>query len=119
VKTEIDSSHCLELPYKSKCQNKHGHRWHIVVEMEGEPNEYGMIIDFSEIKNNFKRYDHQDLNEIVSGNPTAENLVKLWLDDLKEIIARGKYKVSRIWIQVAETPNNIIEAEIDLKKVML
>ena len=48
---EISASHSLTLPYPSKCENLHGHNWIITVYCRSkELNEYGMVVDFSQIK---------------------------------------------------------------------
>jgi len=51
------------LPYHSGlCRNFHGHSYKMVVEVEGEPSEGGMIIDFYDlgkiVKPIIEKYDH-------------------------------------------------------------
>ena len=50
---EISASHSLKLSYRSKCENLHGHNWIITVYCRSEV-----------------------LNEVVSLNPTAENIAR-------------------------------------------
>ena len=73
---EISACHRLELDYESKCTKLHGHNWKIVIYCCSEQlNQNGMVVDFSEIKHRIKRVlDHQVLNDVLSFNPTAENL---------------------------------------------
>jgi 6-pyruvoyltetrahydropterin/6-carboxytetrahydropterin synthase len=73
---EISASHSLVLNYESKCQKNHGHNWRITVYCASmELNENGMVIDFSEIKKLiFDKLDHNNLNEVLPFNPTAENI---------------------------------------------
>ena len=73
---EIAGSHKLTLSYDSPCQNLHGHNWIITVYCKAkELNEDGMIIDFKHIKELIhKRLDHQNINEVLPFNPTAENI---------------------------------------------
>lgn len=66
----------LRLSYPSKCENLHGHNWMITVYCRSkELNADGMVVDFSHIKRSVKSLlDHQNLNDILPFNPTAENI---------------------------------------------
>lgn len=97
---EIAGAHQLKLDYESKCQNLHGHNWIVVVYCKSEElNNNGMIIDFKHIKNKIAdKLDHKYINDIVTFNPTAENMAK-WICDK---IGEKCYKVS-----VQESEGNI------------
>lgn len=73
---EVSGAHKLKLPYKSKCNNLHGHNWIIYVTCKRDTlNKDGMIIDFSKIKEIVSQLDHEDINKILGDiNPTAENI---------------------------------------------
>lgn len=73
---EVSASHKLKLSYESKCQNLHGHNWIIYVYCKGEKlNQDGMLFDFTHIKKQIQdKLDHQNLNEVLDFNPTAENI---------------------------------------------
>lgn len=80
---EIAGAHQLHLDYDSPCQNLHGHNWIITVHCKSKTlNQNGMIIDFKEIKNLVHgRLDHQNLNQVVPFNPTAENMAH-WICEM-------------------------------------
>ena len=77
---EISASHRLTLSYRSKCENLHGHNWRITVKCKSRTlDENGMVVDFSVVKTNIQeQLDHKNLNDILSFNPTAENMAR-WI----------------------------------------
>lgn len=96
---EIAGAHKLDLDYKSKCTNLHGHNWIVIVFCKAEKlNKNGMVVDFKHIKNIVSdQLDHKYLNEVVDFNPTAENIAKWICDQIPEC-----YKVT-----VQESEGNI------------
>ena len=102
---EIAGAHKLRLSYESKCVNLHGHNWIITIHCKAkELNMDGMVIDFMHIKRQIhERLDHQNLNEIFSFNPTAENMAKWICDQIPQC-----YRVD-----IEESKNNIAIYERD------
>ena len=89
---EISACHHLILDHGSKCENIHGHNWQITVYCKAE------VVDFTLIKQKIHgRLDHQDLNKLLSFNPTAENIAKWIVDEIPHC-----YKA-----KVAETASNV------------
>ncbi len=83
------ASHFLT-KYHGKCENLHGHNYKIIVTIEDEVKEDGMVLDFKIIKDTVNKkvidkLDHTHLNDTLE-NPSAENLA-IWIwDKLKDIL---------------------------------
>lgn len=102
---EISASHKLNLSYESKCQNLHGHNWHVTIYCKAkELNQDGMVCDFTHIKKAIhEKLDHQYLNDILPFNPTAENMARWMCEQISTC-----YKVS-----IQESDGNIAIYEKD------
>jgi 6-pyruvoyltetrahydropterin/6-carboxytetrahydropterin synthase len=76
--------------YKGKCENLHGHNYKVRVTVQAEElDAAGLVVDFVEIKRLMdqiiERLDHTYLNDIPPFdrlNPSAENIAKLFFDEL-------------------------------------
>lgn len=79
---EIAFAHQLTLTYESKCSRLHGHNGIATIYCCAEElDENGMVIDFTLVKQRIlDRLDHQNLTELFTFNPTAENLAR-WICD--------------------------------------
>jgi 6-pyruvoyltetrahydropterin/6-carboxytetrahydropterin synthase len=100
---EISASHSLRLSYPSKCERLHGHNWIITVHCRAEAlNADGMVVDFTHIKEAVMgRLDHQNLNEILPFNPTAENIARWICDQIPQCYC----------VEVQESEGNIARYE--------
>jgi 6-pyruvoyltetrahydropterin/6-carboxytetrahydropterin synthase len=100
-----------------KCNNPsyHGHNYEIEVKVTGIPNEEtGYVIDLkllSNIINNnvLEKFDHKNLNldtkEFAHLNPTAENIVVVIYDILRNKIDKNL----DLQVRLYETPRNFTE----------
>lgn len=84
---EFESAHQLpDIECYGACRNLHGHTYKLTVEVEGEVNKYGWVINFKDLKKIVNetiidKYDHSNLNDYIEV-PTAENLLIKMKQDL-------------------------------------
>jgi len=104
VKSKFSSAHYLR-EYKGKCEELHGHNWHVeVTSRDRELNSIGMVVDFGKLKkelNEILQYlDHKHLNEIEhfkTANPTSENIARYIYDKLTEKAPEIKINAVTVW----------------------
>ena len=115
--------------HQGGCENLHGHSYYMMVEVEGEPDDRGMLIDFKEIKRLLKplvdAWDHAVLvadddtallqaidilnskHFILPFDSTSENLCTFVLDHLGrqgyEILKQHRVTTLRVRVQETET----------------
>jgi len=117
-----------------KCKNIHGHSYKMIVELEGEVNEKGLVLDFYDLENIVEpiidKLDHSFLvyggdkeiitflekmnskKVIVDFQSTVENITKYFLSE----ISKNKFpsNVSSLKVKIYESQNDYAEAEIKL-----
>lgn len=109
VKAHFSSAHNLR-DYQGKCENLHGHNWHVEVFVEAERlDATGMVMDFKKLKDETNRVmdklDHKYLNEIPpfdTVNTTAENLASFIFKELMREINDGNVRVSKVRVWESE-----------------
>lgn len=105
------SHHLTGLPESHPCSRDHGHNYVIVVELRSPYlNGPGFVRDYRELEP-IKKFideglDHQNLNDILMYNPTAENMAKDFYGYFKTLIPEV-YAV-----EVSETPKTNARYEI-------
>jgi 6-pyruvoyltetrahydropterin/6-carboxytetrahydropterin synthase len=110
----IEIAHRL-VDHHGKCSNLHGHSVKVEVEIwSSKLNEMGMVIDFGDIKDAIKVFDHKYINEefnsdsVYAKNPTAERLAHLFCKRINEMDF-----FSKVTVRVHETAKNYAEFTIE------
>ena len=108
LKHHFDSSHKLELDYKSPCQNTHGHRWEVIITITTyKLNKNGMVVDFKHLKEIVNELDHKCLNEELDFNPTAENISKYLYEKISKL-----GELYNVKVEIYESPEASITYSI-------
>ncbi len=85
----FDSAHYLP-NYHGKCEVMHGHTYKLLIVLEDDVKDDGMVLDFGKLKKIItdeviEELDHKNLNDIIE-NPTAEHIVEWIHQRLKDKI---------------------------------
>jgi len=121
------------LPFhEGLCRNVHGHSYKMVIEIEGNVNENGMIIDFFDlgkiIKPIIDKYDHaflcweedkivkdflveNKMKCVVAGYPsTVENICTDFTKQIHDELVKLKgYNFDSLIVKIFESPNSYAE----------
>jgi len=89
VEETFAAGHALR-NYHGKCENVHGHNYRVQITLVGEQlDSIGLLVDFVHVKKLIAavvdRLDHRFLNDLPPFdklNPSAENIAKLFYDDI-------------------------------------
>jgi 6-pyruvoyltetrahydropterin/6-carboxytetrahydropterin synthase len=109
VEQYFEAAHFLR-GYKGKCENMHGHRYTVVVRLQGTKlNEIGLVYDFTDVKRHLggilAGYDHTSLNDrppFDQINPSAENIAATIYRELKSRLEKEPVAISAV--EVWENP---------------
>tara|TARA_R110002020_G_scaffold87892_3_gene216316 strand:+ start:4271 stop:4642 length:372 start_codon:yes stop_codon:yes gene_type:complete len=110
-RNSFEAAHHLPLtPDGHKCKGVHGHSYECVVEICGEVDALGWIVDTANIDNAFASVhalvDHKVLNEVPGlENPTTERLV-VWLWQRFNKTFGDLSNVHSIGVTVQESPRS-------------
>ena len=131
------------LPFhKGLCRNIHGHSYKMSVEITGNLNKNGMIIDFFElnkiVKPFIKKYDHAFLcwdkdkkvkdflvknkmkRVLVDYHSTVENICNDFIEKISGRLNRIKgHKFEELTVKIFESPNSFAEKTRILGKGMM
>ena len=122
---KFEYAHKLNMDYDSPCKQFHGHSAKVFVKIWSTVlNENGMIIDFTHLKSfqNFlndtfdhttilnKTDDHVKLIQtklnLINGEPTSENMSKLFYKEIKHILEKKEVTFTKIRVTFFETAKN-------------
>lgn len=103
----FSASHTLRgLPDGHKCGRPHGHNYVVQIEVTGDLDEVGFVVDYGDLDPVASviddRLDHRHLNDVVEFNPTAENLSRYLTETAREVLDLPLG--TSIRVQVSETP---------------
>lgn len=110
----FDAAHNL-VRYHGKCEALHGHTYRLAVVLEGNPDEEGMILDFTELSRIVKervvsRLDHAYINDILE-QPTAENIA-LWVwEQIEKEVSRPNCALSSVEVWETRSSCAVLRAE--------
>ncbi len=111
VEKTIACAHQL-FGYNGPCEKLHGHNYRIIVIYKGDHvDEFGMLVDFAEVKKKFNvimdRLDHtylNDLPEFKDISPSAENIAA----HVYKTLASTPFESANLdEVQVWETPTQM------------
>ncbi|SDY27244.1 6-pyruvoyltetrahydropterin/6-carboxytetrahydropterin synthase [Evansella caseinilytica] len=123
----FDAAHHLHC-YEGKCKNLHGHTYKVVFGISGYVDEIGLVIDFGDIKNIWKKeievfLDHRYLNEMLPPmNTTAENMVVWIYEKMSQALLAGESSdngqgIRVEFVRLYETPTSYAEARREWMEV--
>jgi len=104
IKSQFSGAHNLR-GYEGKCEDLHGHNWHIELVAYSEVlDKLGMVMDFKQLKKILNEVlndlDHKYLNDIEhfkQVNPTSENIAKFLYEEVSKKNKDIKIKEVTVW----------------------
>jgi 6-pyruvoyltetrahydropterin/6-carboxytetrahydropterin synthase len=121
IESRWEASHQITgLPPGSPQGRVHGHSYRSEVILVGkELDESGSLVDTEVVTAVTGQLDHKHLNDVLTTNPTAENVVKFITTEVLASLFRSglgsEVRVERV--RVWETPGCWAEVELDTREV--
>lgn len=111
VEEHFDAAHYLP-EYQGKCEQLHGHRFKVVMRVEGaKVGSDGMVYDFAAMKRHLREtlsvVDHTCLNDaapLVGRAPSSENIAAWLYEELKARLNGAPVKLTEV--EVWESPSS-------------
>lgn len=115
MEREIAVSHFLP-EHEGKCRNIHGHNLKVVVDVYSDRlytsgSQFGMVVDFGQIKRVIDSLDHKHLNDECYFTPTAEHLSEFFAQEIVDLVAPGAK--GKVVVQVHEATNQYAEYTLE------
>lgn len=117
-----------------KCKNIHGHSYKMLVEIDGDVMEDGMVMDYYHLRSAIdpliEKLDHAFLvykedatvidflekvkskKVVVDFQSTVENITRYFLNEIKNLTLPNN--IHKIKVRVCETPDDYAEEEIEI-----
>ena len=126
--------------HEGACRNLHGHSYRMTVEVEGEPDARGMLVDFKDLKRALQplvdAWDHATLvadgddalldalrslgskYAVLPYDSTSENLCRYVADHLgtEALDASMLHRLTMIRVRIQETETSYAEVEVPVEK---
>lgn len=105
---EFEAAHSLpQLPDGHKCKNPHGHSYVVEIRLKTKRlDAYGFVLDFAKLDEVMNpiiaRLDHHDVNEVVDGVSTSENIAR-WVYELASAELSTRFGIVPERVRVSET----------------
>ena len=120
----------------TKCDGIHGHNYGVLVLIDGQTADNGMLLDFHIIDYIVKTYDHQlilnsedprlkmledagetNLISFEAGNPTAENLAKQIATEIADEIESRDLSVVSIQVTIYEEADASATSKVTMRAI--
>lgn len=82
----FDAAHFLPcMPELHKCRGMHGHTYSVELQLHGQPDDNGILVEFDDIAaawdRIFKLVDHKVLNEVPGLSMPSTEVLAMWMMD--------------------------------------